>query len=480
MFAVQMNPEADEAEFREVAKACLAKKMPPSNLLFSSNDTSFIPPLPLDDADMTLSVPRAYMELLRDAICHSAEDRFAVLYDVLWRTVHGERDLSERASDKAVARLIDYRHAVRRDIHKMHAFLRFTERRVEGRVLFTAWFEPHHHILKRAIPFFVDRFSSMDFLIATPRGTAIWEAGKLSFGPPAPKPDDAGSDSVLDELWLTYYRTTFNPARLGLKTMTSHMPRHYWNNMAETKIIPEMVRRSHQRVSGMLDMDADQPELFASKIASRRQITPAEEQHAEGSLSAMHRDAQTCTRCPLYKNATQTVFGEGPRDAPVVFVGEQPGDQEDLAGKPFVGPAGRLFDRALEEAGLDRSKAYVTNAVKHFKFEPRGKRRIHKKPDAGEVQTCRWWLEGELSAIQPHLVVALGGTAALALASRPVPVTKLRGPFDFPAYRGFITVHPSFLLRLPDEASKEREYRAFLYDLKRIGELAPAIRAGRS
>jgi DNA polymerase len=201
-----------------------------------------------------------------------------------------------------------------------------------------------------------------------------------------------------------------------------------------------------------------------------------DDEHATGSLSVMRREAEACKRCPLYKHATQTVFGEGPRNAPVVFVGEQPGDQEDIAGKPFVGPAGKLFDRALEEAGLDRAKAYVTNAVKHFKFEPRGKRRIHKKPNAGEVRACRWWLDGELSAIKPDLVVALGATAALALAHRAVSVTKLRGAFGFPAHKGFITVHPSFLLRVPDEASKEREYRAFLHDLKRIGQIAPALR----
>jgi DNA polymerase len=199
--------------------------------------------------------------------------------------------------------------------------------------------------------------------------------------------------------------------------------------------------------------------------------------HATGSLSAMRRDAESCRRCPLYKNATQTVFGEGPRDAPVVFVGEQPGDQEDLAGKPFIGPAGQLFDRALKEAGLDRHRAYVTNAVKHFKYEPRGKRRLHKKPNAGEVRACRFWLEGELTAIKPDLVVALGATAAQALAGRAVSVMKLRGPFAFPAHNGFVTVHPSFLLRIPDADSKEREYRAFLRDMKRIGELAPAIRA---
>jgi DNA polymerase len=206
---------------------------------------------------------------------------------------------------------------------------------------------------------------------------------------------------------------------------------------------------------------------------------PDDDTHATGSLAAMRREAESCMRCPLYRNATQTVFGEGPRDAPVMFVGEQPGDQEDRAGRPFVGPAGQLFDRALEEAGLDRSRAYVTNAVKHFKHEPRGKRRLHKKPNAGEIRACRWWLSGEIAAIGPELVVALGATAAQALAERAIAVTKARGPHDFAGRRGFITVHPSYLLRLmrePGDETAKREYRAFIRDLKRIGELAPAIR----
>jgi DNA polymerase len=161
-------------------------------------------------------------------------------------------------------------------------------------------------------------------------------------------------------------------------------------------------------------------------------------------------------------------LGEGPRDAGVMFVGEQPGDQEDLAGRPFVGPAGQLFDRAIAEAGLDRAALYVTNAVKHFKYEPRGKRRIHKTPNAGEVAACRWWLEREIAAVKPRLVVALGGTAANALAQRAVSVTRERGPMAFGELPGFVTVHPSFLLRLPDEDSKAAEYARFVADLCRI------------
>ena len=165
------------------------------------------------------------------------------------------------------------------------------------------------------------------------------------------------------------------------------------------------------------------------------------------------------------------MFGEGPSDAPVVFVGEQPGDQEDLAGKPFVGPAGKLFDRALEEAGLDRSKAYVARCGETFQIRAtRQAPEFHRKPNVGEVRACRWWLDGELSAIKPDLVVAVDATAAQALAHRTVSVTKLRGPFEFPAHKGFVTVHPSFLLRVPDKESKEREYRSFLQDLKRIGQ----------
>jgi len=185
-------------------------------------------------------------------------------------------------------------------------------------------------------------------------------------------------------------------------------------------------------------------------------------------LAKLRREAATCTRCPLYQNATQTVFGEGPDDARLVVVGEQPGDREDRAGAPFVGPAGALFDRALADAGIPRDTVYVTNAVKHFKHQPRGKRRIHQKPNAGEVRACKWWLDRELATIRPALVVALGSTAAQSLAGRAVSVMKERGPADFQGRAGFITVHPSLLLRLPDADRKAEEYRRFVADLRRI------------
>ena len=203
---------------------------------------------------------------------------------------------------------------------------------------------------------------------------------------------------------------------------------------------------------------------------------PAE--HGDGakatSINQLRDDARGCRRCPLWRDATQTVFGEGPENANVVFVGEQPGDQEDIAGKPFVGPAGKVFDEILAEAGVDRQKTYVTNAVKHFKFEPRGKRRIHSKPNAGEIQACRWWLDEELALTTPDVVVALGATAALSLLGRAVPITKMRGQVieRDDGLRVFLTVHPSFILRIPEPADKEAERQRFLEDMRAVKELA--------
>jgi uracil-DNA glycosylase len=197
------------------------------------------------------------------------------------------------------------------------------------------------------------------------------------------------------------------------------------------------------------------------------------EKEKSEALDSVRGEARGCTRCDLYRNATQTVFGEGGGEARVVFVGEQPGDQEDAEGRPFVGPAGKLFDRVLEEVGIDRRKTYVTNAVKHFKFEPRGKRRIHSKPNAGEIRACRWWLDQELTLIRPDVAVALGATAARALVGKPVPVMKLRGTMVESAegVPVFITVHPSSLLRIPDEMDRRRARELFAEDMRKVKKM---------
>ncbi|HEX9752751.1 MAG TPA: UdgX family uracil-DNA binding protein [Methyloceanibacter sp.] len=192
------------------------------------------------------------------------------------------------------------------------------------------------------------------------------------------------------------------------------------------------------------------------------------------ALAALAAEAASCTRCPLYKNATQTVFGEGPVDATMMLIGEQPGDQEDLTGRPFVGPAGRVLDSALEAAGLERGEIYITNAVKHFKNEPRGKRRLHKKPDTSEIDACRWWLDNELEIVQPAVAVALGVTAARALLRRALSINANRGRLiALPGgAKGLITVHPSYLLRLREERDKRREFDLLVKDLRLAAEAA--------
>ena len=217
--------------------------------------------------------------------------------------------------------------------------------------------------------------------------------------------------------------------------------------------------------SGIPELEAavTQNDLFAAPDSDFPDIGP------NTTIAALAEEAADCRRCDLYKLATQTVFGEGPPDARVVLVGEQPGDQEDIQGRPFVGPAGQLLDRALVEAGVDRSEVYVTNAVKHFKFEPRGKRRIHKKPDRPEIEACRWWLDREIVVLRPELVVALGGTAAQALTGRTVKVLSERGRVldDRRGFRLLFTVHPSMLLRMPDPAAKQAAFAEFVADLRK-------------
>src|SRR5437868_13588194 len=218
-------------------------------------------------------------------------------------------------------------------------------------------------------------------------------------------------------------------------------------------------------------------EGLTQALEAERRIEPRSNSRA--AWEELFKDARKCTRCELYKFGTQTVFGEGPLDAAIMFVGEQPGDQEDLAGRPFVGPAGAIFDAALEKAGIERSEVYVTNAVKHFKFVLRGKRRIHNKPDAGQIEACHWWLEHERELIKPPLTVALGATAARSLVGKVVTISKVRNePLTLAdGSECWVTVHPSSLLRIPDEEGRREARGLFLRDLKRIKARAEELAA---
>ena len=430
-------------------------------------------PLPVRADAPRLLVPRSFLERAEAAGVHSDPDRFDFLYRMLFR-LQAEPDLMKIATDPDVIRLERMEKAVRRDCHKMRAFVRFREVRDGADPRYVAWFEPSHFILERNAPFFVRRFTNMRWTILTLHASADWDGERLAIGPGAQK-SDAPADDAAEDLWRTYFRSIFNPARLKVKAMQAEMPKKYWRNLPEAALIPELIAGAEQSAREMIErmptMPAPHHAAVRAKHWSGRENEPSSGDGADAtSIAELRKAADGCRRCPLWRDATQTVFGEGPETARVVFVGEQPGDQEDIAGKPFVGPAGKLFDAVLDDAGVNRSVTYVTNAVKHFKFEPRGKRRIHAKPNAGEIQACRWWLDHELALTKPDLVVALGATAAQSLLGKPVPITKMRGQTITreDGLRVFLTVHPSYLLRIPDANERLAERERFLTDMKAV------------
>jgi DNA polymerase len=431
--------------------------------LFGSLPDSVPPP-----AGPSFAVPRSFVELAQSAICHSNPERFALLYELLLKIRANRHALEDRA-DPLLHRVEAMAKEVRRDAHKMHAFVRFRELvDPEGGTRFVAWFEPEHHIIRKEAGFFQRRFANMRWSILTPELSIHWHDKRLTESPGATRRDAPDGDPV-EEIWKAYYASIFNPARVKLKAMTKEMPKKYWRNMPETSLIGQLVAGAQARETHMIERSAAMPRREPAERSS----------NVETAWRAVKRDAADCTRCDLYKCATQTVFGEGPLDARILFVGEQPGDQEDLAGRPFVGPAGQLFDSALEEAGIDRSRTYVTNAVKHFKFQQRGKRRLHSKPDGGEITACRWWLEQELELIRPPITVALGATAARSLFGKVVTISSLRGePHQLAdGSECWVTVHPSALLRAPDEEARREGRKAFIADLRRIRKRAEALAA---
>lgn len=477
-FEVDLKSETDFATWRDAARRLVLCAVAPEDVswIVDGARQANLHELPQTPAAALFNVPRSFVERAELVACHADGTRFAFLYRLLWRLVR-EPHLLEIASDPDVRRFGSMAKAVRRDIHKMRAFVRF--RRVPGSDAehYAAWFEPDHFIVERNAPFFVRRFAGMRWTIFTPHASARWDGHELSIGPGADKAALPAEDAA-EELWKTYFGAIFNPARLKVKAMQAEMPKKYWRNLPEAALIPEMIAGAERAAGEMIARIPTKPPARHDSIQARRwqhEGAPLVDDGANATtIEEVREAAKVCRRCPLWRDATQTVFGEGPADAKWVFVGEQPGDQEDLAGKPFVGPAGRVFDAILQEAGIDRSEVYVTNAVKHFKFEPRGKRRIHQKPNAGEIRACYWWMDKELALIKPDLVVALGATAAQSLLGRTIAVTKLRGETveRDDGLRVFVTIHPSFILRIPDPRDKEAERERFLADMRKVRMLA--------
>jgi DNA polymerase len=417
----------------------------------------------------TLRLPRDAINSIETALCHRDPQRFVRAYDIVLRLADGRLKWGDR-SYPALGRLLLQEKAVRRDIHKMHAFVRFREagRPDAARRAFVAWFEPDHLINEAAAPFFARRFGDMDWVIATPDLTARFEDGQLAFEVTAPAfhpPPDA-----TEALWQTYFAHVFNPARLMVSAMTSEMPRKYWKNLPEAVLIPDMIRTAQTRSRRMQDAAPTLPPAHAERLRPRRPDLPDADPL---TLETMKPALDACRRCPIGGCATQGVAGEGTAEARLMIVGEQPGDMEDLAGRPFVGPAGAVLDRAAAAAGLDRREVYLTNAVKHFKFTPRGKRRLHQRPNLSEVVQCRWWLDLEHKLVRPRGILALGATAALSLTGSGENLSRRRGTVEA-ARDGtpvLIAYHPSYILRLPNARVRAEAEASLVHDLAAAMEL---------
>lgn len=401
-----------------------------------------------------IAVPRRFIDLARHVGCHRDPSRWQILYRVLWRIVHEQPALLSIVTDEEIHKLLQMQKAVTRDMHKMKAFVRF--RKIDDDPeTFVAWHRPDHKIVSLVAPFFARRFKTMNWTILTPDKSATWDGSNLHYGPGVCA-DEAPQSDALEELWKTYYASTFNPARVKVAMMKREMPVRHWPTLPETQLIPELLRQAPSRVERMIG-NAEGFETTAALFMPQ-----------ELTLARLAEAAARCTACALCNKATQVVFGEGTADAKIVLVGEQPGDREDREGRPFIGPAGWLLSQCMVAAGVTRDRVYLTNTVKHFKFTERGKRRLHQKPDLREIFACRPWLEAELSVVRPSVVVCLGATAAGALLGRDYRINESRGRLVKTEWcdQTLSTWHPAAILRMPDPTRRQQMTDQLTSDLR--------------
>lgn len=472
-YAVKLPERGTFDAWRAAARIAISHRIPPDQIDWTESGGLFAGvALPDKPGAHQARVTQVFLKLAGSVIWHSAPERLSLLYQALWRTDAGDGTPLSQA-DPLGRRLHLMAKAVSRDIHKMHAFVRFRECPADGpRRRFAAWFEPEHDTLEPGSAFFATRFGDMDWMIATPRLTANFVDGRLSFGPGGARP--TLPEDASEALWATYFANIFNPARIKLGAMQSEMPKKYWKNLPETRLISEMLQGAEARVQRMREAGATVARPGAATISTRYRRAMVQAPDLPETLEAAQVAASQCRRCALCEAATQTVWGEGSADAALMIVGEQPGDREDLAGRPFVGPAGQVLHQAMSVAGVDPTRVWLTNAVKHFKFAPRGKQRLHQSPDRSEIEHCRWWLGLELGFVRPHVTLALGASAAFALTGNPAPLSARRGTVERGLHDGpvLISWHPSYILRLTDPDQQRHARQALSGDLAAAFEIA--------
>ena len=428
----------DFAAWRLAARALLAANVSPADVHFDDGTTPGLfaaDELPAAPAGGTFNVPRAFVALAEAVACHRDPRRWEHLYRALWRLTQGEPHLLDLATDDDVSWLLHAEKSVRRDIHKMHAFVRF---RAVGEH-FIAWHRPDHRILRRAAPFFARRFPEMRWSILTPDESVLWDGDGLQFGPGVPAKDAPAPDE-LEGMWKTYYRATFNPARIKIKAMKKELPVRHWATLPEAAIISDMLAEAPARVAAMVAHQEGCSRSAADFLPATRDLD---------SLRAAARD---CSACGLCGPDSPPVFGEGPPGARVVLVGD----------RQMGGTAGTLLDAALDEAGLDRAAVYLTHAVKRAASDG-------ARVGSREAAACRPWLLAELASIRPAVVVCLGPAAARAVLGPLFRFADRRGEVvaAVGGAKVVATVHPVTALR----AGTRAEIIAHLALARRLAEL---------
>ena len=459
-------------QWRTLSRGLIERNVPPGQVRWHdarAADAINHEPLPFVDSGPPLteprpafqvSVPRSFVERARIVACHRDPNRWTLLYSLLWRLTHGERLVWRDPLDADVRALESMAGQVRRDEHKMHAFVRFRKVTEPAGERYVAYHQPDHYIARLAAPFFVERFGAMRWSILTRDECAHWDGETLTFSPGV-SVDAAPQEDALEDVWRTYYTAIFNPARVNPRAMLRELPARHWATLPEARSIPKLIAEAPARVDRMLAVPGE--------ATSARPFVPA-----GATLDELRAAARLCRGCPLHAHATQVVFGTGKADARLMLVGEQPGDEEDVTGNPFVGPAGRVLNDAIDRAGLTRAELYVTNAVKHFTFRREGKRRIHERPRVSDMRACRPWLSAEIERVAPEVILCLGSSAAQSLMGPGIRIQRDRGTPRSSAWARVImpTYHPSAVLRAADESHSRELFDWLVSDLREAARLA--------
>lgn len=459
MKIITMEPTFES--WRKNARTLLEDKIHFEDVIWETSTTGSLFDLMPDDhrpKTSTIKIPREFIKDAAFVSTYNDDSTWSLLYRLLYRIAYEQKNLMDNPLDNDVLDFHRRMKLVGRDLHKMHAFVRFKEIKHNDESIYMAWHRPDHRILKLSAPFFTDRFNGMNWIIFTEDESMSWINNELSFGLGISQREAEAYDET-EELWKTYYASTFNPARLKVKMMKSELPVRHWATLPEAQLIDGLIKEAPYMVDRFIETQRTQASASIPVNVS--------------SLSELRTALPNCSACTICSKATAPVFGEGPMNADIVFVGEQPGSEEDIAGSPFVGPTGRLFMEALAKADIQRSDVYLTNAVKAFKWKDQDGFRKHVNPSSFEISACRPWVKAELEMIRPKILVCLGASAAQSVFGKVMKVNDSNGKVFQTALSDYTVIlpHPSAILRMPNLEEQTRMLEQFENDIAELKEL---------